>query len=459
MRKIIKVIIVLAAIGAAGFGIYKYAFNKQDTAKTDEVAYVTKVSELNTARNGSEVFNHYAGVVKTQAETKVNKNSDTKTILKVKEGDEVKAGDVLFSYDVEEYETKLEQAKIEQEKLKNELLTSQETAEQLKKDQEKAKQEDKDKFVIQIKEAELAVKEKELEIKSKKNEIKGLKKAKKNADVKSEVDGVVKSIKEDNEEIESYQDNEAYIVITQKGDYRIEGSVNEQNVDQLSEGTPVVVHARSGSGTWKGTISKIDTEKKQESGSEYYGEEESAGSTRYPFYVKLDSMEGLKLGQHVYMEVDNGQSQKTGLWLPEYCINIDDSTVWKEENEKLVKQKIELGEVDEENMEYEIKSGLSQEDYIAFPEELLKEGMKTKHEEDVMEDSGTEEELNDMNAPGDMEDFAADEFSDEYEDVEENTEPEEKEESIDIEYETEDANIDVEDNSSEPSDWYQLEEE
>ena len=36
-----------------------------------------------------------------------------------------------------------------------------------------------------------------------------------------------------------------------------------------------------------------------------------------------------------------------------------------------------LGEFSEENFGYEIVSGLTQEDYVAFPEEHLTEGMPT----------------------------------------------------------------------------------
>lgn len=40
-----------------------------------------------------------------------------------------------------------------------------------------------------------------------------------------------------------------------------------------------------------------------------------------------------------------------------------------------------LGEHDENLFQYQIKSGLKVNDYIAFPQEFLKEGMKTTHEE------------------------------------------------------------------------------
>lgn len=60
---------------------------------------------------------------------------------------------------------------------------------------------------------------------------------------------------------------------------------------------------------------------------------------------------------------------------------------------KLEKRKIELGEYDEELGEYKIKSGLKAEDYIAWPQEGLEEGMKTtKDASEAMESLENESE-------------------------------------------------------------------
>lgn len=58
------------------------------------------------------------------------------------------------------------------------------------------------------------------------------------------------------------------------------------------------------------------------------------------------------LGQHVYIEADNGQStKKKGIWLDASFIVSDDngnSYVWVSERGKLKKRKVELGKSDEE---------------------------------------------------------------------------------------------------------------
>ena len=52
----------------------------------------------------------------------------------------------------------------------------------------------------------------------------------------------------------------------------------------------------------------------------------------YPYYVELDSSDGLMLGQHVYMEPDLGQEdQKEGIWLDDYYFEIEEdgsASVW-----------------------------------------------------------------------------------------------------------------------------------
>lgn len=182
----------------------------------------------------------------------------------------------------------------------------------------------------------------------------------------------------------------ARVTILQTGEYRIKGSIDEQNVWMLSEGQEVVIRSRVDSTkTWSGTIGKIDTESPQQGNDNDYYSTSSAGDTqsasKYPFYVDLDSVDGLILGQHVYIELDQGQEEvKEGLWLYGSYIVQDEDTpyVWAaNEKNRLEKHYIELGEYDADMDEYEIVSGLAEDDYIAWPMAGLYEGVTTVTDE------------------------------------------------------------------------------
>ena len=96
-------------------------------------------------------------------------------------------------------------------------------------------------------------------------------------------------------------------------------------------------------------------------------------------------MDGLILGQHVYIELDQGQEEvKEGLWLYGSYIVRDEDTpyVWAaNEKNRLEKHYIELGEYDADMDEYEIVSGLAEDDYIAWPMAGLYEGVTTVTDE------------------------------------------------------------------------------
>ncbi|MBQ8914494.1 MAG: hypothetical protein IJ054_10695, partial [Lachnospiraceae bacterium] len=192
----------------------------------------------------------------------------------------------------------------------------------------------------------------------------------------------------------------AYITIMAMGEYRIKGTASELNVRSMSKGDPVIVHSRLDETlTWKGTIQSVDLEHTENNNNNmyYYDGGNSESTSNYPFYVTLENTDGLILGEHLFIEPDYGQSEvKEGVWLSEFYIVEESggSYVWVENSKgKIEKRKVTLSDYDEMMMSYLITSGLSNDDYIAFPEARIKEGMKTtRNYEDVMiyEDYGDE---------------------------------------------------------------------
>ena len=203
-----------------------------------------------------------------------------------------------------------------------------------------------------------------------------------NAVVKSAIDGVVKSVKDPNTETDYYGGGEdtGIVTIMKTGDLRVKGTVNEQNIGELTEGMEMTVHSRVDKDvTWHGVIEKIDLENTEQTQNMYYGGG-GEGSTKKAFYVHLDSGEGLMIGQHVYLEAYKGEEESEGLWLDDYLIDMTDPAspfVWADSDGEIVKRPVTLGQYDEEMMRYEVLSGLELTDLIAMPQEGMTEGMKT----------------------------------------------------------------------------------
>ncbi|MGN0363163.1 MAG: efflux RND transporter periplasmic adaptor subunit [Bilifractor sp.] len=383
-RKIIILVLILAACGVTAFGIFHAVRGKKaSTADSTETAYVEKASDL--ADTGSlGMNNRYAGTVESQETWSVNKNADAEVKeLNVSVGQEVKKGDVLFTYDTTKYQQDLDQANIDLQRLNNEYTSMGQTISTLTKEKASAKASDQADYTIRIQQQQLSQQQKQLEIQSKQQDIQKLQNNINNASVKSQLDGVVKTIN-DGTSVSSDSTDTSYITIIKTGDYRVKGTVNEQNVGALSEGTSVIVYSRvDSSKTWKGRITKVDTENKVTDSNSYGMSDSSTSSTNYPFYVELENSDGLMLGQHVYMETDTGSTvdKSKGIWVGSYMVDQSDAKhpfVWTvDKNEKLEKREVTLGDTDPATDEVQITDGITMDDSLAIPSPDLKEGMAT----------------------------------------------------------------------------------
>ena len=308
--------------------------------------------------------------------------------VEVKTGEEVKAGQLLFEYDLSSIEDDLKQAQLDLDRLKNEQISLTEQIARLEAEKKKAKAEDQLSYTIEIETNKMNLKKNEYSQKSKQSEIDKLQSATQNTEVRSEIDGVIQKIdtskmtSDDGDSVDDSSamnsgmssddgssDSSAFITILSTGAYRVKGKVNEQNRDSIVPGESVIIRSRvDSSKTWKGTMGSIDVNNGTSDNSSndmYMGmastsSDDQTTSTSYPFYVELDSSENLMLGQHVYIERDIGQDEKKdGLWLSDYYILDTDTNepyVWAaSDKNKLEKRYVTLGEHDDDLGEYKIK--------------------------------------------------------------------------------------------------------
>lgn len=368
----ILVIVIAVVIGV---------FVSRGSSSSDGLtAYVDSVSMITGLGSSSGLMNRYSGVVEPQETIQINRNQERKIKeLYVKVGDKVEEGTELFAYDTDEISLNLSQAELELERLSASITSLKEQVKLLNSQKASVSTEEKLEYTSQILNTENELKRAEYDVKSKQVEIDQLKSSLENSVVKSTVAGIVKSISENG--MDMYGQSEAYITLLSTKDYRIKGKVSEQNVWLLQTEQPVIIRSRvDETQTWNGVITSVDLENTESSNNNtsYYGESGESATT-YPFYIELESAAGLILGQHVYIELDNGQDEvKDGVWLYDYyLVHEDDKAyVWvATDKNKLEKREVQLGEFDEEWMRYEIVDGLTMEDYIAFPDERLSEGM------------------------------------------------------------------------------------
>ena len=396
-KKIIISVIAVVLIIAVIVSAVVIAMKKGKNAKKASGVYANKVSDVMYQAGSTD---KYSGVVEAadSMDIKADSEKKVKDILV----SEVQVGTPLFTYDTKDLAAKKESATLELESLNNTLSGYDAQIEQLNKEKKEASKDQQLDYTLQIQQAQTQQKQTQYDIATKKAEIEKYDESIKNATVNSTMVGVVKKI---NENQSADTADTAFMTIVATGDYRVKGTIDEQSFlnSGLAEGQAVIVRSRvDESKTWQGTISKVDTENTQtdNSNSGMYDDGSSEQkASKYNFYVQLTGTGDMLLGQHVYVEPDFGQTQvKDGIWIDESYVvkDGDDAYVWTlNKKDKLEKTKVELGDYDENLMMYEIKSGLTNDDYIVWASDDLYEGEPAQTWEEYIENGGGEDSVYD----------------------------------------------------------------
>ena len=347
-------------------------------SQNESHVFVQKVSDL-SAMGGIAPTDRFSGIVVSESVTEIKKDSD-KVIdqVYVKQGDDVKEGQQLFSYDTEQLQLTLDKQRLEAEQLQSSIESYTEQITQLEKDRDRAwSSSDKLKYTLQIQTNQIDLKESELKLKTKQSEVQKSEHLLANAVVTSPVDGRITSLGDD--QTDENGNPKPYITIQQTGTLRVKGTLNEMQRGAVQEGNRIRIESRvDPSAVWMGTVTLVDYENpNQSSGNRYMSSssDDMSNSTKYPFYVELDSSDGMLLGEHVYLSVEQEESSETleGLTLGSAFVCFDEegnSYVWADNGQgRLEKRTVELGDYDGMMDVYQILSGLSETDYVAYPDE------------------------------------------------------------------------------------------
>ena len=361
----------------------------------ENAVYVQSVKEL-SGLGGIAPGDRFPGMVVSENITEVHKDGD-KVIadVYVKEGDDVTEGQELFSYDMDQLQLSLDKQKLELEQLKATIENYKTQIEDLKKDEAKATGTAKLQYTIQIQSMQVDLKEAELNLTAKEKEVAQTESMLTNVTVVSPVTGRITGVNENG--YDNYGNPLAYITIQQAGSFRIKATLGELQRGGIVEGTRMRIVSRTDENVcWFGTVTLVDYESPSQGNDNdmYYGGmvDPMASASKYPFYVELDSSEGLLLGQHVYLELDSGEEESTALSISSafICYEEDGTNyVWAEKNGKLEVRPVITGEYNWMLDTMEILEGLSEDDYIAFPDpELCVEDAPTTRSEPAQDAEG-----------------------------------------------------------------------
>ena len=372
MAWLLTICLLLSGCGGSGGGVY--------------VQSVEVLSNLGGIAPGD----HFLGLVVSEHVTKIEKDSDkaVKELL-VQEGDDVKKDQELFSYDTDELQLSYDKKCLELDQLKASIDNYKAQIRQLELERAGIYGSEQMRYTLEIQSTQLDIKEAELKIKTKEKEVEQAAKLLENATVVSPVDGRVQDINESGTNAQG--EPAAYITIQEIGSYRVKGVLGELQRGGIQEGDRVTLVSRTDETvSWTGTVALVDYENPSQGSNtdRYYGmsTDEMTASSKYPFYVDLDSTDGLMLGQHLYIRLETEEGQSAGIPIGSafICYAEDGSPfVWAEHKGKLEKRHVTLGEYNDMTDAQEILSGISMDDYLAFPDEACREGVSTTREQPV----------------------------------------------------------------------------
>ena len=332
----------------------------------------------------------FAGMVVSENVVEIERDTEKQIQeLYVAAGDTVRVNEKLFEYDTDTLSLTIDKQQLELDKLTQQIkdLTTQKTnvEKQIKTEKaKKKKDQNADLLVsldIQLRSVNADLTTANYEKKTKQAEMNYNKDMLKNAVVRSPIKGTVRSVNEN---------GSPYITIQQAGAFQVKGMLSELSLGSgIMEGVAVTILSRTDpTASWTGTVSLVDYNSgaSDEQDNMFGGGDAMSTSTSYPFYITLDSTNGLLLGQHVYIQISAAAVGDDLLRIPEHYVMdvlMDEETwtttgtVWgvNPETGKLTKVTVTLGEFDPTYGTYVILEGITAEDYLADPTDPgVKEG-------------------------------------------------------------------------------------
>lgn len=205
--------------------------------------------------------------------------------------------------------------------------------------------------------------------------LKKMQKEMQDGSVVSMVDGAVTVVRDPED---AFKNNKPVVEVSGSGGYYINGTMSELEFGVTEVGQTVQVNSRMTGTTCEGTITDIYTDPVTDT---YAYSSGNSNVSYYPFRVFVDESAGLQENEYVNIRYQNTSQGDDTLYLENQFIRTENGQSYvyiRGDDGKLEKKVVKTGK-DLYGSYTEIKSGITTEDFVAFPYgKSVFEGAKTK---------------------------------------------------------------------------------
>ncbi|MEI4829880.1 efflux RND transporter periplasmic adaptor subunit [Bacillus sp. FJAT-53711] len=277
--------------------------------------------------------------------------------IAVKEGQEVKKGDKLFSYDNEEINLQMQQAEIDQKMASMRSDQGKKKIDSLKQDIKKAKDSGAEKAVLeplesQLSELEMTQKTADLEKEKGSLHMDELKKKQGELTIYSNFAGVVQKLDKDATQGSAQSmggQGKPFLQIASKDPFQVQGTLTELQKSQIQKDQTVTVTAKAApKKKWTGKITEVSEypTSADVNAQAMAGAEAGQNMSYYTYKATLDSQDGLSPGYHVSLQVNLENKKMVAVPSKSIVEEKDDAFVYVEDKGKLRKQMVKKGSSD-----------------------------------------------------------------------------------------------------------------
>lgn len=208
------------------------------------------------------------------------------------------------------------------------------------------------------------LKKHDLDLRKKESELDVMKNTNDNGEILAKVSGTVSKVQNK----DNYNNTQPFMIVTATDEYYISGSIGEFYLDSVNVGDTVSISSWESGLTADAVITEIsDTPNTNQ--NNFYSGDGNTNSSNYAFKASFDRSSGIEIGSAVDISITPAGQEDGSLYISSYFIRKDASGSYVMKmgsDNKLEKVYVKVGK-SLWGIMIEIKSGITMDDYLAFP--------------------------------------------------------------------------------------------